>query len=337
VYAEIQRLFKGVLEPYTFAVPGALLSILLTVAPLPKVGPHQGLLSAAGDLTLELVVGPERLALYALGEDLTVRPPTSGDKVTLLCAGHPPLALLPAADHFEIDNPYGAGAALSFAAVWQNASGARAARFQFSPADASTFHDHRPYHGGMVGMVGERHMELAVAPVGTESEIQLYVTDAYRQPLSLEGLHATASIAGGKPFPLTVSAGCFVGRVARPKGALDVHTEVTLPGERAPLTMDFYLEPPKPARGPQKEPIEIRVGAAGFAPARVEVSAEAPLRLRFLRTSNETCGKQVVFPSLGLTRDLPLNQPVDIEVVPPRGELAFTCGMRMFRGAVVGL
>ena len=313
------------------------LAALLAVSPLPKLGPHQGLLAHEGDTVLELVVGPERIALYALAPDLTTRPMLPADKATLYCAGHPALALLPAADHFERDNPYGAGAALTFAAVWQDALGARVARFLFVPAEASTFHDHRPYHGGLVGMVGERHMELAVAPIGDQAELQLYVTDAYRRPIPLLGLHASASIGGGKPLALAASADCFVGKIPKPKGPLDVHVEVVIPTEPSPVSMDFYVQSVVKERAPSNGPVEVRVGAAGFYPSRIEVTADTPIRLRFLRTSADTCGKQVVFPSLGITRDLPLNKPVDIDLVAPRGELAFTCGMRMLKGAVVGL
>jgi plastocyanin domain-containing protein len=44
----------------------------------------------------------------------------------------------------------------------------------------------------------------------------------------------------------------------------------------------------------------------------------------------------VVFPSLGITRTLPLNQPIDVEFTPQKGQtLAFTCGMKMFAGTIV--
>jgi len=43
-----------------------------------------------------------------------------------------------------------------------------------------------------------------------------------------------------------------------------------------------------------------------------------------------------VFPSLNIKRALPLNQAVDIEFTPPEsGDVAFACGMDMFKGAVV--
>ncbi len=314
-----------------------LASLSALLAALPTVGPHQGLLAPEGAQVFELVVGPERLALYVLAPDLTTHAATPSDQATLFTAGHPALKLLPAGDHFEVDNTFGVNNPLTFAAVVQTPSGSSAVRFQFTPEATSTFHDHRPYHGGVVGMVGERHMELAVVGVGDQAELQLYVTDAYRRPIPTDGLKASATLGGGKPFALTASADCFVGRFTRGKGPLDVHTEVVVPREPEPVAMDFYLEPEAPDHLPRKGPIEVRVGSAGFSPPRIEVTAEAPLRLRFLRTSAQTCGKQVVFPSLGITRDLPLNKPVDIDLVPPRGELAFTCGMHMLRGAVVGL
>ena len=315
---------------------------LLAIAPLPRLGPHGGLMTTAGAGVLELVVGPERLALYPLDSSLSPLPLEPRDQVSLLCLDHPALPLLAATDHFEASNPYGVEKPLTFAAILQRRDSVLAARFAFDPTEASTFHDHRPYHGGMLGMVGERHLELALVPLGrgggasAESELQLYVTDAYRRPIPLAGLSALVQIGEGRAVPLLAAAGSFVTRLPRSKEPLDVHTEVRFPGEPEPVSMDFYLEQqPAPAQASTGR-IEVRVSGGGFTPARIETSAGAPLKLRFLRVSKETCGKQVVFPALGLTRDLPLRQPVDIDLVAPRGELAFTCGMHMFKGSIVG-
>jgi len=44
----------------------------------------------------------------------------------------------------------------------------------------------------------------------------------------------------------------------------------------------------------------------------------------------------VVFPSLNVRRTLPLNEPVVIEFTPAStGDVAFVCGVNMFRGAIV--
>jgi plastocyanin domain-containing protein len=78
------------------------------------------------------------------------------------------------------------------------------------------------------------------------------------------------------------------------------------------------------------------VSAQGYEPAKVTLRGGVPARLTFLRTTDETCGAEVVFPSLNIKRALPLNQPVQIELTPPTtGEIAFACGMNMLHGSVV--
>lgn len=80
----------------------------------------------------------------------------------------------------------------------------------------------------------------------------------------------------------------------------------------------------------------VTVSEKGFEPDRIAVRAGSPVRVTFVRTSDNTCGKEVVFPSLELNRALPLNEPVVIEFTPRKsGEIAFTCGMNMFKGRVV--
>jgi len=81
--------------------------------------------------------------------------------------------------------------------------------------------------------------------------------------------------------------------------------------------------------------VMVSVGAEGYTPATVHAPAGRPLTLVFTRTSDEGCGQQVVFPSLNIRRDLPLNQPVEVLVTPTVGSLAFTCGMNMLHGSVV--
>ncbi len=81
--------------------------------------------------------------------------------------------------------------------------------------------------------------------------------------------------------------------------------------------------------------VNIRVGE-GYAPATVRAPAGSSLTLVFLRDTDETCGQQLVFPTLNIRRDLPLNQPVEVPItVPASGAVHFTCGMNMYRGTVV--
>ncbi len=74
----------------------------------------------------------------------------------------------------------------------------------------------------------------------------------------------------------------------------------------------------------------------GFTPASVETQKGGKLTLRFTRTSGATCADKVVFPQLGIEKDLPLKQPVDVEVPTDQARtLVFQCGMGMFKSAVL--
>jgi plastocyanin domain-containing protein len=78
------------------------------------------------------------------------------------------------------------------------------------------------------------------------------------------------------------------------------------------------------------------VNEQGYKPAKVTLRAGVPARLTFLRTTDKTCGTEVVFPSLNIKRALPLNQAVVIAFTPAKsGDIAFACGMSMLHGSVV--
>ncbi len=51
-------------------------------------------------------------------------------------------------------------------------------------------HDHRPKHGGMLGMVEDYHLEL----VETPAEFRVYVYDAFTQPVSTAGVRGTIAM-----------------------------------------------------------------------------------------------------------------------------------------------
>jgi len=84
---------------------------------------------------------------------------------------------------------------------------------------------------------------------------------------------------------------------------------------------------------------KVRVGESGFTPASLVVAKGAPgatAPLTFVRTTNETCAKEVVFPDLGVKKDLPLDTPVTVQVPTDTARtLAFQCGMAMYKGALV--
>ena len=82
--------------------------------------------------------------------------------------------------------------------------------------------------------------------------------------------------------------------------------------------------------------IKVAVDATGYHPSEAKAKAGKPVRIEFTRTSDEGCGQKLVIPSEKIEKDLPLNQPVPVDVtMPASGKLAFTCGMDMYRGAIV--
>jgi plastocyanin domain-containing protein len=86
--------------------------------------------------------------------------------------------------------------------------------------------------------------------------------------------------------------------------------------------------------GPRE--LEVEVNAMGYDPSELRAAAGSAVRLVFTRTSDEGCGQELVIPSLGIHRDLPLDEPVAIDLtMPASGRVAFTCGMDMYRGALV--
>ncbi len=78
------------------------------------------------------------------------------------------------------------------------------------------------------------------------------------------------------------------------------------------------------------------VNEQGYGPAKLTLRAGTPARITFVRTTDKTCGTEVVFPSLNIKRALPLNEPVVIEFTPAKsGDIAFACGMKMLHGSVI--
>lgn len=80
----------------------------------------------------------------------------------------------------------------------------------------------------------------------------------------------------------------------------------------------------------------VNVSMVGFDPATIEAKVGQPIRLAFYRPNAQNCASQVVFPTLGIKKELPPGQTTVVEITPPTsGPLAFACGMNMLKGKLI--
>lgn len=82
---------------------------------------------------------------------------------------------------------------------------------------------------------------------------------------------------------------------------------------------------------------EIEVIVEGsYKPSRIEIHEGERVRLKFVRKEYNSCTREVVFPKLGIKRELPPNKPVIIDLPAlTAGEYEFKCGMNMIKGVIV--
>jgi plastocyanin domain-containing protein len=90
------------------------------------------------------------------------------------------------------------------------------------------------------------------------------------------------------------------------------------------------------AAKPKVQSFTVKITERGYEPASLRLRRNRPARITFLRTTDNTCAKEVVFPEFGIKRELPLNQSIVVTLNPKKnGEFRFTCGMNMMRGSLV--
>lgn len=83
-------------------------------------------------------------------------------------------------------------------------------------------------------------------------------------------------------------------------------------------------------------PLTVVVNDEGYEPTQLTVPQNQPFEVTFIRTSQSHCGEEVVFPDHKIRKTLPLNEPVTIALpAQEKGDLGFTCGMSMMRGALI--
>ena len=85
----------------------------------------------------------------------------------------------------------------------------------------------------------------------------------------------------------------------------------------------------------QSKEIQVAVTENGFEPKDVTVKKGQPAVLVITRKTDRTCATEAIFTETGRKYDLPLDQPVRVDLtgITP-GTLHFACGMDMIKGTV---
>ncbi len=82
--------------------------------------------------------------------------------------------------------------------------------------------------------------------------------------------------------------------------------------------------------------IEVLVKDGVYTPTYIPVELNHPFILRFIRKDASPCAEIVNFSSLNISRQLPLDDPIDINIsIEKPGEYEFTCQMGMYRGKLI--
>lgn len=178
-----------------------------------------------------------------------------------------------------------------------------------------------------VQTVGDRQVVYLANPKEpgrfTEREVSL-------GPATGEGLEVLSGLKAGDSV---VTEGTFFIRAER--DCLGLRAPATTPPAAPPTGPTGPAQGSRPAQV-NAQMAKVIVGEQGYEPATVSLRAGIPAQITFVRTTDKTCGTEVEFPSLNITRALPLNEPVVVEFTPLKtGEIAFACGTNMLHGTVL--
>ncbi|HJQ85336.1 MAG TPA: copper-binding protein, partial [Candidatus Binatia bacterium] len=139
-------------------------------------------------------------------------------------------------------------------------------------------HDHTPHHGGVVTMLGMRHVEAVAEPGG---RVRVYLTDVWRRPLPLANVGGTATLelpAGPQTLRLETRDGVLEAS-GPPLAGRNVRAHVQLVAEGRRLDAYFVVPLASDVAGVAELP-----PAGCIAPAATEGPGRAPrCTMRFPR------------------------------------------------------
>jgi hypothetical protein len=146
-------------------------------------------------------------------------------------------------------------------------------------------------------------------------------------------VHDHSTVAGPNPPVLRTLTGF------RKPGIYKLWAQVQRKGQV--LTVPFVLEvtpglPVVPQTAAPSGSTQILVTSRGYEPSSIQVTSGQLVKLAFLRTDAQNCGGTIVIPELKISRQLTVGKLELVEfVAPAEGTLTLTCGMGMYRGAVL--
>lgn len=87
---------------------------------------------------------------------------------------------------------------------------------------------------------------------------------------------------------------------------------------------------------PENGVVKIKVNGDGYTPSSIELKKGEAVKLVFLREDANNCGDEVIFQKLNITKKLEVGKEVAVDIKPSEsGEIAFNCGMNMFKGKII--
>lgn len=102
------------------------------------------------------------------------------------------------------------------------------------------------------------------------------------------------------------------------------------------LLVSLFTVSPAQAASAKAQVVELQVTEKGFEPNSIEVKPGSPVTLKITRKTDATCATAIKIPAKKITKDLPLNQTVTVNLGKlEKGEIRFACGMNMLDGMIL--
>jgi len=185
----------------------------------------------------------------------------------------------------------------------------------------------RPEEGGLAsGLVNTSYQIGSAIGLAAMVAIASHVTRSAAGPSATAAVDGFAAAFSGAAVIASIAAFIAAFAVRRSRPAQAAHDETTT--SRGASAMSSHAN-----SATRSARIVVR---NGYHPSRLEVAAGEPITLELTREDRSGCTREIVFPTLGITRLLPTGSQVKVELpASAEGVIPFHCGMDMVRGEIV--